>query len=93
MLIKDGRHWRTTNAYNFSKHSPLHKSLFDIEQDTKRREIIKKHFVIKTDKSNVCCFLTYHGRYISAWSKGDCLEAHYVIQAAVNMYIAMGGKR
>lgn len=92
MLIKDNKHWHTTNAYNFSAHSPLHKSLFDIEQDTKRREIIKKHFVVETDKSDACCFLTYHGRYISAWNKGDGLEAYYVIQAAVNMYTNMGGK-
>lgn len=92
MLVRDGNHWYTTNVYNFSKYSPLYKSLFDIEQDTKRREIIKNHFVVETDKSDACCFLTYRSRYMSAWSKGDCLEAHNVLQAAVNMYMAMGGK-
>lgn len=42
MLVQHNGKWFTTNAYNFSEHSPLHKSLFDIDTDTKRREIIKE---------------------------------------------------
>lgn len=92
MLVNDNGRWFTTNAYHFGHLSPGRRSLFDIDNDMKRREIIKKHFTVEADKGSSCCFLMYHGTFISAWSKGNRFAAHHVIQAAVNTYIAMGGK-
>lgn len=92
MLVQHNGNWFTTNAYNFDLLSPDYRSLFSIDRDMERREIIKKNFVISAEKSNSCCFLYYNDRFISAWSKGNSFEAHSVLQAAVNMYIAMGGK-
>ena len=92
MLVNSNGHWFTANAYNFGSCSPQYKSLHDIDEDIKRREIIKKHFTVETSMNSPCCFLYYHDRFISAWSKWNRLEAHWVIKAAVNMYIVMGGK-
>jgi len=92
MLVNSSGNWFTTNAYNFGRCSPQYKSLHDIDEDMKRREIIKKHFTIETSKHSPCCFLYYHNIYVSAWTKGDRLEARWVLQAAVSMYIHMGGE-
>jgi hypothetical protein len=92
MLVNSLGKWFTTNAYNFSCYSPLHKSLHDIDENIKRREIIKKHFTVEMNKHSPCCFLYYHGIYVSAWLRGNKFAARWTLQAAVNMYIVMGGK-
>lgn len=92
MLLNDNGYWFTANAYNFDHLSPDRRSLVTIDRDMRRREIFKKYFVVEASKDRLCCFLYYQGTFISAWSKGDKFEARRVIQAAVNMYLSMGGK-
>jgi len=92
MLYNCEGRWFTTNAYNFGRLSPDGRSLFEIDDAMRRREMFKKHFDVEVSGDSHCCFLYYHGQYISAWSKGDKFEAGRVIQAAVNTYIAAGGK-
>ena len=92
MLVNSLGHWFTANAYAFGRCSPQGKSLHDIDEDIIRREIIKKHFTVVVGKNGPNCYLYYDGTYVSAWSKGNTFEAYCVIQAAVSMYISMGGK-
>ena len=90
MLLNYNGHWFTANAYNFGCLSPDCRSLATIDQDMRRREIFKKYFAVEARKDSQCCFLTYNGHYISAWAKGNKLEAQRVIQAAVSMHIIKG---
>lgn len=48
--------------------------------------------VEEMNKHSPCCFLYYHGIYVSAWMRGNKLAARWILQAAVSMYIHMGGK-